>query len=355
MDSLNDCRVIEIPRALRDIRLDLIGLNQRLPTRDNSGGMAECTSTNLLVSTNDGADWNPLSDAFNALTLSPSDQLQHHQHHDPPALPQIIQHPVEHLQIQSPTPTIQDEMKRRSLILSELINFREALYQHHNGPPEDGGCAHADGEQMQEAGEGEGSNNNIMMEDNMELHQQTDHISNIARTYNDLLHLRHQSGMFLMDEVDTMDLAGAGGDGGGMYMHHNNIYQNGIYPHQPEEEGIYDDPPQEYVNAHPPVQETDQMWYGSHPTIPQTQVKSDNNKEEELLPHQQPLENTNNSVLKEGDDDDDDDDEEGQVYATPEQRDEMKRRRSELHQDKELKAREMFWRKYGIGSLGAGN
>ncbi|KAF3198582.1 hypothetical protein TWF106_003143 [Orbilia oligospora] len=41
MDSLNDRRVIEIPRALRDIRLDLIGLNQRLPTRDNSGGMAE--------------------------------------------------------------------------------------------------------------------------------------------------------------------------------------------------------------------------------------------------------------------------------------------------------------------------
>ncbi|KAF3284070.1 hypothetical protein TWF970_011296 [Orbilia oligospora] len=225
-------------------------------------------------------------------------------------------------------------MKRRSLILSELINFREALYQHHNGPPEDGGCAHADGEQMQEAGEGSGPNTNIVMEDNMELHQQADHISNIARTYNDLLHLRHQSGMFLMDEVDTMDLAGAGGDG--------------------DEEGIYDDPPQEYVNAHPPVQETDQMWYGSHPTVPQAQVKNDNNKEEELLPHPQPLENTNNSVLKEGDDDDEDD-EEGQVYATPEQREEMKRRRSELHQDKELKAREMFWRKYGIGSLGAGN
>ncbi|KAF3265153.1 hypothetical protein EYR41_002683 [Orbilia oligospora] len=28
--------LIEIPRALRDIRLDLIGLNQRLPARDNS-------------------------------------------------------------------------------------------------------------------------------------------------------------------------------------------------------------------------------------------------------------------------------------------------------------------------------
>ncbi|KAF3096793.1 hypothetical protein TWF102_011523 [Orbilia oligospora] len=329
-----------------------------VPSR-NAGLFCDiCTSTNLLVSTNDGADWNPLSDAFNALTLSPSDQLQHHQHHDPSALPQVIQHPVEHLQIQSPTPTIQDEMKRRSLILSELINFREALYQHHNGPPEDGSCAHTDGEQMQEAEEGSGPNTNTMMEDNMELHQ-ADHISNIARTYNDLLHLRHQSGMFLMDEVDTMDLAGAGGggsggDGGGMYMHHNNIYQNGIYPHPTEEEGIYDDPPQEYVNAHPPVQESDQMWYGSHPTVPQAQVKNDNNKEEELLPHPQPLENTNNSVLKEGDDGDEDD-EEGQVYATPEQREEMKRRRSELHQDKELKAREMFWRKYGIGSLGAGN
>lgn len=198
------------------------------------------------------------------------------------------------------------------------MNFREALYQHHG------------------AEEAEDETSNAHMENNMDLHQQTDHFSNIARTYNDLLHLRQQSGMFLMDEVDT----GAGG----MYMH-NNMYHNGIYLQQQVEEGIYDDPPQEYVNAHPPVQENEQAWYGGHPIVAQVQ-------KEEPLPQSQPL-NTNNTVLEEGDEDEDDD--EGQVYATPEQREEMKRRRSELHQDKELKAREMFWRKYGIGSLGAGN
>ncbi|KAK6516215.1 hypothetical protein TWF506_006124 [Arthrobotrys conoides] len=314
-----------------------------VPSR-NAGLFCDiCTSTNLLVSTNDGADWNPLSDAFNALSLSSTSdhQNQHqeqlHLHHDTSSTPapEIIQHPVENLQIQSPTPTIQDEMKRRSLILSELMNFRETLYQHHHG-----------GEQMQEFdAEGEPSNPNILPESNMEeqLHQQTDHLSNITRTYHDLLHLRQQSGMFLMDEVDTSD---------GMYMH-NNIYHNGgIY----EEEGMYDDPPQEYVNAHPPVQESEQMWYGSHPIVPQIQNEQhqQQQEEEELSLHSQSQKNVKNSALEE-DYDDDDDDDEGQLYATPEQRDEMKRRRSELHQDKELKAREMFWRKYGIGSLGAGN
>ncbi|KAK6357633.1 hypothetical protein TWF718_001941 [Orbilia javanica] len=298
-----------------------------------------CASTNLLVSTNDGADWNPLSDAFNALSLSSSSDQHVHQHggggggdghnSDPSMLtatatlpPQIIQHPAEDLQIQSPTPTIQDEMKRRSLILSELMNFREALYQNHGGSTDI---------------EGDQEIINADMESNMELHAPNDHLSNIARTYNDLLHLRQQSGMFLMDEVDTM---GAGA--GGMYIQ-NNMYHNDMYPQQVEEEGMFDDPPQEYVNAHPPVQETEQVWYGSHPTVAQI-------PKEEPTPHTQPVV-TNNMILE----DDEDDDDEGQVYATPEQREEMKRRRSELHQDKELRAREMFWRKYGIGSLGAGN
>ncbi|KAK6535927.1 hypothetical protein TWF281_000176 [Arthrobotrys megalospora] len=271
-----------------------------------------CTSPNLLVSTNDGADWNPLSDAFNALSLSSN---QHDGDNESSAAaataPQIIHHPVEDLEIKSPTPTIQDEMKRRSLILSELMNYREALYQQH--------------------GNEDVPTTNV--ENNMEV--PTDHFSHIAHTYNNLLHLRQQSGMFLMDEVDTMN-------DDGVYMH-NNLYHNGAYPQEAEEEGMYDDPPQEYVNAHPPVQEAGQGWYGATPSEGQV-------RKEEPGVHPQPIDN---SPFAEEDEDEDDD--EGQVYATPEQRDEMKRRRSELHQDKELRAREMFWRKYGIGGLGTGH
>ncbi|KAK6508928.1 hypothetical protein TWF481_003696 [Arthrobotrys musiformis] len=300
-----------------------------------------CTSTNLFVST-DGGDWNPLSDAFNALSLSSSDQPQQIEAASVPAAnntPQIVQHLSEDLPIQSPTTTIQDEMKRRSVILSELINFREALYQHHIDPQEGSG-AEAAGGGMGEVGGEEDSN----MESNLDVIQ-PDHFSNIARTYNDLLHLRQQSGMFLMDEVDTMDESGG-------YVHQNNMYHNGLY-HQQQldeevQEGMYDDPPQEYVNAHPPVQETDQAWYGAHPTA--TATPAQGQQKEEPEPH---LNHPTNSTVLE--DDEDEDDDEGQVYATPEQREEMKRRRSELHQDKELRAREQFWRKYGIGSLGTGH
>ncbi|KAK6362716.1 hypothetical protein TWF730_000172 [Orbilia blumenaviensis] len=327
-----------------------------------------CTSTNLLVSTNDGADWNPLSDAFNALSLSHDQQGGDSSNSisDPSAAtapaPHIIQHPAEDLQIESPTPTIQDEMKRRSLILSELMNFREALYQHHGT------------EETLLPSHNNHDHENASMESEMEVSTAeaaaaADHFSNIARTYNDLLHLRQQSGMFLMDEVDTMgafngaDESGSGhhGGGGGMYIHpDNNLmyhqqhhHNSGSGDYLEEEEGMYDDPPQDYVNAHPPVQEAEQAWYGTDTA--ETQVKK-----EELPPqppppqqqqHQQRMEAR---VLEDGEDDDEDDDE-GQVYATPEQREEMKRRRSELHQDKELKAREMFWRKYGIGNLGTGH
>ncbi|KAK6343886.1 hypothetical protein TWF696_007540 [Orbilia brochopaga] len=249
-----------------------------------------CTSPYLLLSTNDGVDWNPLSDAFNSLSLShPADEAPP----PPQPQPQVELEPQELQPEPSPDSLepshMQDEMKRRSLILSNLMNFRDSLHP----------------------GTGD------MTDDD-------DAMSNMHRTLNSLYDLRRRSGMFLLDDVDTnqqfhgdmtMDT-----DTGNGYQHQHQHAYNG------EEEGMFDDPPIDYVNAHPPIH--DEILVHTHMNQTHWQNGQTNVEEE--------------------------DDDEGQVYATPEQREQMMARRRELKMDKEVREREMLWRRYGVGNLGVG-
>ncbi|KAF3916696.1 hypothetical protein ABW20_dc0105940 [Dactylellina cionopaga] len=275
-----------------------------------------CTSPDLLVSTNDGVDWNPLSDAFNALSLGAEQNAPAPVEEASGAEPQL-----DNLEIDSITPTIQEEMKRRSLILSELMNFRGALYTGDYNDPQMI-------EEEEPTGESSGNTGQEMVEDDATM-------SNMARTFHELLDLRRRSGMFLLDEVNTLPSTNLMTTEEEMlpveYM--QGAYPNGQY-HQlqdGEEEGMYDDPPIEYVMAHPPVQEERDIW--SARGADQTQPNA-------------------NLDLPSGNNDDDDDDDEGQVYATPEQREEMRARRKELRMNMELREQEMLWRKYGVGGLG---
>ncbi|EPS35787.1 hypothetical protein H072_10722 [Dactylellina haptotyla CBS 200.50] len=274
-----------------------------------------CTSPNLLVSTNDGVDWNPLSDAFNALSLGTDATEQQHAH--TPIEPQV------ELEVDATTPTIQDEMKRRSLILSELMNFREALQKGHPDPhshtvEESTGTSSIDA-----ASEPTMAGENIEDDDPM---------ANMQRAFYEILNFQQQQqqqmteeDMLAMQYMQQTEYANGGGD-----YHYQ---QEQMQMQREEAEGMYDDPPIEYVNAHPPVQEDWRAQQSQHHD-------------------QQPREAHEGGG---GADDDDDDDEEGQIYATPEQREEMRARRREFRMNADMREREMIWKKYGVGGLGVGS
>ncbi|KAK6532005.1 hypothetical protein TWF694_003168 [Orbilia ellipsospora] len=278
-----------------------------------------CTSPNLLVSTNEGVDWNPLSDAFNALSInSDTDTAQ---------LP-IATEPQQNVgleaQAEAITPTIQEEMKRRSLILSELMNFREALHHVRHQPeldtqPEPQPTLHEAGE----FGESSGGNSGMAMDGD---YAGDDGMSDMQRAFHQLLDFRQQqNGMYAMDgQMTDQDLMNMG------YMptHYDGYTQQ---LSREEEEGMYDDPPIEYVNAHPPVQEDPSGANWQH-------LNSE--------PHSQPQTSNAN---------DDDYDDEGQIYATPQQRDEMRARMKELRMNPEMREREMLCKKYSVGRLGIAN
>ncbi|EWC43930.1 hypothetical protein DRE_01282 [Drechslerella stenobrocha 248] len=296
----------------------------------------QCTSPYLLLSTNDGVDWNPLSDAFNSLSISGGAYSEDTLQVPAPSAPAVAATqqvmPVEFVE----PPTIQDEMKRRSLILSELMSFREAL---HNQQQLDAGEDTTD----QVGGNGYSGGGHDDGHDEM---------SNMQRTFRELLDLRRQSGMFLLDEVEMdhgVDMHAHAGQyvdqtDLGMHMGYmHDAYTSGDYqPLHQQEEGMFDDPPVEYVNAHPPVRsdgvymhlsESRSLQNGIAPVASQAAGMGSGN---------------------ESYDNDDDDDDEGQVYATPEQREQMRTRRRELRMDKEAREREMLWRKYTVGGLGIG-
>ncbi|KAF3940184.1 hypothetical protein ABW19_dt0203461 [Dactylella cylindrospora] len=304
-----------------------------------------CTSPHLLLSTNDGVDWNPLSDAFNSLSLGVTEhdsgaaqvtanggQL-HTDAHNPDTASHVY---LEDNVFPTPIPTMQDEMKRRSLILSELMNFREALYQ-----------SHASEEQHGETSMANASTSAAAMNSTTE-DEQLSEMGHMQRTFQELLTLRSNSGMFLMDHANPLGVNGVHGigietatgyaPGSSSYDYHNGSYSKAIG----EEEGMFDDPPVEYVEANPPVREefsSQPLLHasnGAHPSVHEqnsTKVPGTSHPEAPEVPE-------------------DEDDDEGQVYATPEQREEMRARRRELKMDKEAREREMIWRKYNVGTLG---
>ncbi|KAF3901456.1 hypothetical protein ABW21_db0205971 [Orbilia brochopaga] len=272
-----------------------------------------CTSPYLLLSTNDGVDWNPLSDAFNSLSIG--------EYTDAPAASSAAVGEHEQPQPQPPEVELEsslepiqmhDEMKRRSLILSNLMNFRESL-------PGDGDGLNPDGDE--------------------------DAMSNMHRTLHSLFDLRRRSGMFLLDDVDTGQLQpqfpGADMDMNmdmNVYAGDQSAYLEGEWTEWPEE--MFEDAPAEYVAAHPPIHEDDNIYIPIHPHMSHVSRQ-----------HSYAVSQNTNLESKEADDDDDD---EGQVYATPEQREQMRARRRELKMDKEAREREMLWRRHGVGGLGVG-
>ncbi|KAJ6260015.1 hypothetical protein Dda_5660 [Drechslerella dactyloides] len=295
---------------------------------DDPGGQndddddAGCTSPYLLLSTNDGVDWNPLSDALASLSISNSQYAD-----APPAAIPEVNHPE--LQTESLDPPaeleplhMQDEMKRRSLILSELINFRESQAMNIGQPNAGHTDAHGHGYSP-------GDDDSAM--------------SNMHRTLHSLLDLRRRSGMFILDDVDTGQLQfPADADMASGYVH---PYGNGEYAGIADEEGMFDDPPADYVAAHPPVHDDGMQAHMHMP--PYTHAHN----------VYQPYNGTAGSHMQDTaaqEMEDDDDSDEGQVYATPEQREQMKARRRELRMDTEAREREMLWRRCNIGDLGVG-
>ncbi|KAF3911095.1 hypothetical protein AA313_de0205860 [Arthrobotrys entomopaga] len=281
-----------------------------------------CTSPNLLVSTNDGVDWNPLSDAFNALSInSDTDTAQLQQ---PAAQP----HQNDELEAQEETvtPTIQEEMKRRSLILSELMNFREALNHVRQQPDMDTQQPETQLNTNQ-TGQFEGNSSGGDTMTVGDTHD--DDMSDMQRAFHQLLDFRQQNGMYPMDggHMAEQDLTNMG------YMPGQyDGYQQQLVQRE-EEEGMYDDPPIEYVNAHPPVQEEDWQYLQQQSQISgQTNVDGAGNVDEE-----------------------DEYDDEGQIYATPQQRDEMRARMKELRMNPEMRERELLCKKYSVGRLGIAN
>lgn len=241
-------------------------------------------------------------------------------------------------------------MNRRSVILSELRSFHELLSRHGNG-------GQAESDILESQNELEHANvvqaeNEVSAGESEEVHMEGE---DTERTVNNLMELRRRSGIFFLADVSgynnnnhdlnlNLNMNSSVDEGykdeytlvdRGVWGHHyqsSNGRMGGIGEAEEEEEGMFDDAPMtadmDPYLEHP--RNANGIGNGFQQSIVENGRYGYTGYEEEL-------------------------DDEGQIYATPEQREQMRARRRELMADRDGREREMMWRSCGVGELGVGS